>query len=184
MTCDLHCSRTTRRSIQARREVRVVVAERPVHWRLVPRLASRLARHRRRSSSAVRVASSRARCRPARWLWSPRIWSRWLWSPRISLRWLWSPRISARSPPRPAHHQRLCTGSARHPAQFYAGNADRAPERGGGARSCHPCATWFTAHVTVRNHRCAKVHASRGTPSEQSRHHRPRHLERCAGMKR
>ena len=51
--------------------------------------------------------------------------------------------VSVRSRPQPRCHHCPCTGSARHPALICEGNADRAPGRGGDARSCHPCAAWL-----------------------------------------
>lgn len=61
------------------------------------------------------------------------------------------PWASVRLQPRPVHHHCPCTGSARHPALFYAGNADRAPVRGGGVRSCHPCATGYWARHDAKS---------------------------------
>ena len=98
---------------------RAVPAWRAEHWRPPGPPASRSPRHPRPSCGDARAASSRGHRRRRAW-------------------------GSARTSPRPARHHCLCTGSARRPALSCAGNVDRAPGRGGDARSCHPCAAWFT----------------------------------------
>ena len=134
---------------------------RPARWR--PR------------SAVSRPASRSVRRLPQRSSWVARVVS---WRVRHQL----MRRGSARSRPLPGRHHCLCTGSARRPALICEGNADRAPGRGGDARSCHPCAAWLlgTARWEITGAQGART-AWRlfGTIVTD----RARHLERCTDTK-